>query len=388
MNQPAMSGGGPGLRVWMLPDYSSSNPYQRLLADALADLGVQVTLARRLADVPPAAVARRSGDDVAVIHLHWTHGYMLDRRAWMTALKGMRLLAWLRAMRRRGAALVWTVHNLHDHDRRQPQLERFFHRRLVRLCDALIVHCDYARQATAGAFAVPERLRRRIFVMPHGHYLGVYGEPWDRQQARSRLDIDPDAVTFLYLGAIRPYKGVPRLVRAFREFPEEGVRLVVAGQPATDALRDEIEAAAAGDRRIRLVLERVPDEDIPLFMGAADAVVMPYEDIFTSGTVILAMSFGRPVVAPRRGCLAEVVDDQGGFLYPPDDPTGLVQALREALAHRHRLADMGRHNRRRVEAWTWQAVALETRRAYEAAVAARHRGAAGPDPANPDRGTP
>ena len=360
------------LHAYMLPDYSEGNPYQRLLAEALEPLGVHVTLAKRLADVPPPA---RPGDAAAgpqVVHLHWTHGYMLDPRAWMTAVKGMRLLAWLARMRRRGAAIVWTVHNLQDHDRRQPRLERFFHRRLVRLCDALIVHCRYARDAVAEAFAVPAPLRRRIFVMPHGHYLGVYGDGVTRDEARARLGLEPGAVVFLYLGAIRPYKGVPRLVRAFRRLHHSGARLVVAGRPATEGLRAEIEAGAQGDPRIRLFLERVPDEDIQVFMNAADAVVMPYEDIFTSGTVILAMSYGRPVIAPRRGCLVEVVDRQGGFLYDPDEPGGLEQALHRALAAAGELPAMGRHNRQRVEAWTWQAVALETRRAYEAALAARH----------------
>ncbi|ADU50768.1 glycosyl transferase group 1 [Thermaerobacter marianensis DSM 12885] len=380
MRGPAPSGRPERLQVWMLPDYSEGNPYQRLLADALADLGVRVSLAKRLADVPPPAGPGRPGDGPDVIHLHWTHGYMLDRWAWMTAVKGTRLVGWLAAMRRRGAAIVWTVHNLHDHDRRQPRLERFFHRRLVRLCDALIVHCRYARDAVAGAFAVPEPLRRRTFVMPHGHYVGVYGDVPSRDEARYRLGLERDAVVFLYLGAIRPYKGVPHLVRTFRRLDQAAVRLVVAGRPATEALRAEIEAAAQSDPRIRLFLQHVPDDDVPIFMGAADAVVMPYEDIFTSGTVILAMSHGRPVIAPRRGCLAEVVDAEGGFLYPPADPAGLEQALRHALACRDQLPAMGRHNRERVAAWTWQAVALETKRAYQAAVAARHARAGGEGP--------
>ncbi|HEY8415837.1 MAG TPA: glycosyltransferase family 4 protein [Thermaerobacter sp.] len=382
------------LRVWMLPDYSEGNPYQRLLADALEELGVRVTLAKRLAEVPRPTRGETGADPDGrgrggpwsgpdVIHLHWTHGYMLDRRAWMTFVKGARLVGWVAAMRRRGAAIVWTVHNLHDHDRRQPRLERLFHRRLVRLCDALIVHCQYARDAVAGAFAVPEALRRRTFVIPHGHYVGVYGDVRSREEARARLGLEPDAVVFLYLGAIRPYKGVPHLVRAFRRLDQTAVRLAVAGRPATDDLRTEIEAASQGDPRIRLFLQHVPDADIPVFMGAADAVVMPYEDIFTSGTVILAMSHGRAVIAPRRGCLAEVVDPEGGFLYSPDDPAGLERALRMALEAVDRLPAMGRHNRERVAGWTWQAVALETKRAYEAAVAARH--GRGPAPGSPRR---
>ncbi|HEY8416200.1 MAG TPA: glycosyltransferase, partial [Thermaerobacter sp.] len=126
--------------------------------------------------------------------------------------------------------------------------------------------------------------------------------------------------------------------------------------------RAEIEAAMEGDGRIRPVLEHVPDGDIQLYMNAADAVVMPYEEIFTSGTVVLAMSFGRAVVAPRQGCLAEVVDGEGGILYDPADPAGLEGALRRALAAD--LAAMGRHNRERAAHWDWDTIARMTRDAY------------------------
>ncbi|MFS8641463.1 MAG: glycosyltransferase, partial [Symbiobacteriaceae bacterium] len=236
---------------------------------------------------------------------------MLDRRAWMTVAKGARLLAWLARARRRGLRLVWTVHNLHDHERRHPWLELFFHRRLVRLCDALIVHCRYARDAVCEAYRVPARLRERVHVIPHGHYLDCYENRLSREEARERLGLGAGDVVFLYLGMIRRYKGVPGLVRAFRRLEDPRARLIVAGRPATADLRAEIEAAMEGDGRIKAVLEHVPDGDIQLYMNAADAVVMPYEEIFTSGTVVLAMSFGRAVVAPRRGCLAEVVDGQG-----------------------------------------------------------------------------
>jgi beta-1,4-mannosyltransferase len=67
-----------------------------------------------------------------------------------------------------------------------------------------------------------------------------------------------------------------------------------------------------------------------VFLRAADAVVLPYRDVLTSGSAILAMTFGLPVVAPRIGCLPEALDGCS-ILYDPDRPPGLRAALDEAL---------------------------------------------------------
>ncbi len=51
----------------------------------------------------------------------------------------------------------------------------------------------------------------------------------------------------------------------------------------------------------------VPDDRLDLFLNAADRVVLPYTEILTSGAAILAMSFGRPIIAPDRGALRDHV---------------------------------------------------------------------------------
>jgi glycosyltransferase involved in cell wall biosynthesis len=109
----------------------------------------------------------------------------------------------------------------------------------------------------------------------------------------------------------------------------------------------------------------VPDEDLQLYLRAADVVACPFLEIFTSGSVLLAMSFGRAVIAPRRGCVSETLDDEGGILYDADDPGGLHEALRSAMTAD--LATMGRHNDEGMERFEWSGVAAATLRVYESA---------------------
>jgi len=66
-------------------------------------------------------------------------------------------------------------------------------------------------------------------------------------------------------------------------------------------------------------------------MGAADLVVLPYEDILHSGSALLALSFDRPVLVPARGAMDELRRDVGtNWVYtydPPLRPTDLHAAL-------------------------------------------------------------
>ena len=103
---------------------------------------------------------------------------------------------------------------------------------------------------------------------------------------------------------------------------------------------------------MRLDLGFVPDEELQVYLRAADVVACPFLEIFTSGSVLLAMSFERAVIAPRRGCVTETLDEAGGILYDADDPQGLEGALRVAMRP------------------TWQPWAATTANAWNASIGA------------------
>ena len=96
----------------------------------------------------------------------------------------------------------------------------------------------------------------------------------------------------------------------------------------------DLRTAAAGDPRISMQLRSIPDDEMQLYLRACDAVVLPFRDVLTSGSAILAMSFGRAVIAPRLGCLPETLSDDAAILYDPTAPDALRDALTSALERR------------------------------------------------------
>jgi beta-1,4-mannosyltransferase len=352
------------VRVLFLPDYSAANAYQRELSTALARLGVSVRADRtRARRVLPVLEALRTHGRPDVLHLHWTEPYIAARGRVHPA-KAARTLVELRLVRRAGTRLVWTAHDLFRHDRPEDPRERAFMRDLFGICDAVIVHCAAAGDALVEALGLPASASDRVRVIPHGHYAGAYPDTVGRLEARARLGIDAEAPLVAFVGWVRPYKGVLELVDAFAGVDVPQARLVIAGRALDEGYAARLGARAAADPRVSLRLGFVPDEELQVYLRAADVVATPFLEIFTSGSVLLAMSFGRAVIAPRRGCVAETLDEDGGVLYDPADPGGLEQALRDALAGD--LEGMGRHNEERLALYGWDRVAEATRSLYEA----------------------
>ena len=150
-----------------------------------------------------------------------------------------------------------------------------------------------------------------------------------RADARAALALPPDAPVFLFFGFIRHYKGLDVLLDAWAEVVRQipDATLVVAGEfyADEDALRQR--AAELGDS-VRLDADYIPDDRVPLYFGAADAVVQPYRTATQSGVAQIAFHFGRPVITTDVGGLAEIVPDgTAGLVVPADDPAALADAM-------------------------------------------------------------
>jgi len=353
------------VKVLFLPDYSAANAYQRALTAGLRDHGVTVsadpTGSRRV--LPIVEALRRHGRP-DVIHIHWTEPYIAGGSSRVSRVKAQRTLVELRLAKRAGIGLVWTAHDLFRHDKREDPNELAFMRSLFDLADRVIVHCSAAAESLLQTLGMGQAGRAKIAVIPHGHYRGAYVDEVTREEARERLDLPEQAKVISFVGWVRSYKGVWELYEAFAKLDEPDARLVIAGEAVDGAYAARLTAAAKGDERIHLSLGFVEDDDLQLYLRAADVVAAPFLEIFTSGSVLLAMSFERAVIAPRRGCVTDVLDEQGGILYDADDPQGLEGALRAAMDAD--LEAMGHHNGTDLARFDWERVAEATRDVYGA----------------------
>ena len=259
--------------------------------------------------------------------------------------------------------IVWTVHNLERHEKEHHSLEKLFAPILARFSDIIIVHCETAKNEIKKAFRLAEDTK--ILTIPHGNYIGYYPDIVSQATARRLLKFSDSEVVFLFLGEVRHYKGVLELIDAFNLLDCEKAHLVIAGQAYNKEIAEEVLKKANDNRRIRVMLHLVPAQELQIYINASDVMVFPYRDILTSGSILLAMSFGKAIVAPMLGCIIDTLDYSGSILYDPCEQDGILKAMRRATDLNGQLLHMGKHNLELARRLTWPQIAKATYEAYK-----------------------
>lgn len=284
------------------------------------------------------------GGNADVLHLHWIHSAATSDNPIGAFVRLCVFHSAIFLARLRGMRIVWTVHNLVNHERSRAWLDRLNSRLVAREAHDILVHGDSVIPLVADELGIKPDKVKTIY---HGNYAGIVRPQPPREPG--------NGVRFLFFGMIRPYKGIDNLLSAFQKISGPH-QLHIAGMPKFDTLQHEIEAYAAQDPdRVTAELAFVPDARLEELFGWCDVVVLPYRDIFTSGSLLMAMTAGRPVIAPRAGLIPEYIDERAAFLYDPHDPQGLEQALAEA-AQCSKLDEMAHHSAQRAEDFDWSSI--------------------------------
>ena len=298
------------------------NPYVRLLRAAVEAAGIPCQTDRDFG--VPWLRARR--DQMDVVHIHWLEMLYQYPRLGQRLRRSISVVAAMVLTRLWGIRLVYTVHNLTPREQPHPIWSSVVDWFVFRLADAIHVHDSVMAEQVARRYG----RRRGVHTIAHGNYIGAYPDECTREDARRWLEIDPEAVVYLFLGQLRRYKGIEALLDAYGAIGTGTSVLLLAGRARDEEYGREVEAAAAGRWGVRLHLGFVPDGEVQYYMRACDACVLPYRQVTTSGAAILALSFGVPVVAPRMGCFVDLIGNDRGVLFDPDDPASLAEALQRA----------------------------------------------------------
>ncbi|MFN0071048.1 MAG: glycosyltransferase family 4 protein [Chloroflexota bacterium] len=350
------------MRIAFFPgvEEHTGNPYWAMLRDGLAAQGVQV-LRSSEAELSLAWLIRNRGQ-VEVLHFHFVQQFYAYNTHYARLRWVLRFARNLLAARCLGYRTVFTFHNLTPTYPLKPQwVDYLGHLLAAQLTSSVIVMCQEARRLLAQRYG----RHARVVIAPHPNFVDCYPNEIDRDSARRLLKLKPTEKTLLFLGGLRPNKGVEQLLHAFRQIQGVDLRLLVAGE--TQELLDapyiaQLRHLAQQDARIRLDTRYIPDDEIQIFMNAADLVVIPFTRILNSGSAMLAMSFGKAVVVPAMGCLPELVGAEAGFLYDPDRPSALLHAIRGALTED--LTAIGARARARAKTFSLRSHAQQTLRAY------------------------
>jgi glycosyltransferase involved in cell wall biosynthesis len=312
------------VRIASWPHWYEPNQYLNLLYKALAPFGVQ--------HCPGVPLDYKKLVDAGIdmCHLHWPEPFWrepagaLPTQLWRVA----KLRRQLSAMRKRGIATVWTVHNLDHHEGTQ-LCDRLGYQLLHRFVDLRVFHSRWARDVCIDRYGF---VRGDTILMPHGNYDGAFPPPHPGCETLRRAGIPAGRQMLLCFGQVRRYKGFDVAVEALDHLPKNTFHLVIAGRPVGD-YADVIRDAADGRENVSLMLRDISDQEAADLVSASEAVLFPYRETSGSGALLAALTLSKGVVATDLPYFREVLAlaPQAYALTNPD-PVDLARTIREFCA--------------------------------------------------------
>lgn len=245
--------------------------------------------------------------------------------------------------------------------------------RLFRLADEVIVPSSGTRDLMRALHIPEDHITLTPFVVDNDRWLAQSARV-DRTAVRASFGASNQDAVVLFCAKLQPWKRPLDLLKAFANARIGKSVLVFAGDgPMRDELEEEAEELGIRDN-VRF-LGFINQTHLPAIYAAADVMVLP--SVYDAFGVVVneAMLCGCPVIASDHVGAARDLIEQGknGFVFPCGDTAALSSALRQMLADRGRLVEMGRAARARMETWSPRENIEATMEAVARATARRKR---------------
>lgn len=238
---------------------------------------------------------------------------------------------------------------------------------VYRAADKIIAHNEISKTELTRCFNIEFS---KIEVIPSGNYIHTTKDAPSKESARTQLMLGTTKKVILFFGQIKKVKGLDLLLEAMPALIEKypDLLLLIAGRPWKTSFSkyrkiiDELGLSANCITHIRFI----SDEELPYYYMASDLVVLPYKRIYQSAVVLMAMSFGKPVLASDLPGMTDIISSEKvGLLFKSGNRESLIERLDYALMDESRLnaiADGGLHLMR--NSFDWVNVGTRTRFLY------------------------
>ncbi|MDA9802772.1 glycosyltransferase family 4 protein [bacterium] len=249
----------------------------------------------------------------------------------------------LRFIRKKKIPYVLTVHDAVRHLGDSGRIQRWVEGYEQRRADAFIALSQHAKSQ------LDSRGKQPPFgttIIPHA--------PFYYMQPTRVGNHDQGALKLLFIGRIRPYKGLDTLLEAFDQVLQSShsdVSLTIAGSGDLKPYESQL----AKLHRIHLRNKWLSDTEFGELLHGHDALVLPYLEASQSGVIAAAQGAGKPVIAFAVGGISEqITHGVDGLLAVDRTPAGLAQELLLLANNQHLLAELqeGAKNRSSGES-TW-----------------------------------
>lgn len=204
----------------------------------------------------------------------------------------------------------------------------------------------------------------RVIVAPDGVDLERFGGALSTREAREKLGMEPGGFQAGYAGHLYPGRGIEIVLDAAVRLP--GVRFLVLGGNPEDVRRFRDKAASMGLENVRFH-GFVANKDLPLYLWACDALLMPYrKNVYLRGGRNTAswmspmkmfeyLAAGRVILSSDLPVLREVLGSENAVLCDPEDKGSWIEALRRVREEPERFRALAHKAREDAARYSWRA---------------------------------
>jgi len=191
--------------------------------------------------------------------------------------------------------------------------------RFVPVADDRIVVSNYLKNKFGGTKVV------------HGVDINFFNPiNFDKQEVRSKLELNHEDIYILFSGMPREHKGIEDLLTAIINIGQKNLKLLIVGGDVNHKYYKKL--LSIGQDFIVAVGPRSHDE-MPSYLAASDIVVLPQRNTTFAmaqvpAKVFEAMAMGKPIISTNVSDLSEILAGCGIVIDPIKDTTELENQIK------------------------------------------------------------
>jgi len=231
-----------------------------------------------------------------------------------------------------------------------------------RHCDRIVSVTDKLKDELVRLYSVPDN---KISVINNGANTDVF-KPLDLEQTKAKLQLENSKKYVCFVGHLAAWQGVEFLIHASPLILEKcpDTRFLIIGDGVMKDKLLEITSELGLSDKFTFT-GRIPYENVPLYINAADVCVAPFIKERNSKIGLSALktyeylACGKPIVASSISGVRDLIESSGGGVsVTPENPEELAAAVVKLLLDENTRVLVGEKGRRYVvENHSWDGVA-------------------------------
>lgn len=197
----------------------------------------------------------------------------------------------------------------------------------------------------------------KIAIVPDAVDLREFDIAISKEEARREVGLPLDKRIIMYTGHLYSWKGAETLAEAALDFGEDYLFVFLGG---VDKELEDFKKRFGENKNI-LVLPFMPRKAVPLYLKAADVLVLPnsakekISSHYTSPMKLFEyMASGRPIVASDLPSLREVLKENNCFFAEADNSESFSSTIKRVFFEAENADSRAEKARKDVQNYTWE----------------------------------